>query len=73
METVTHEYLIGIREGRELKARFKPDLAGMRAYLASCEDTMREFGPGPVKDILRGERDFWRSQIKIKILERVNS
>lgn len=63
MQPVTQEYLAGIREGREYLKRFKPDLADARAVLANVESTLKGF-TGPVGDMLRGERDFWRNQIR---------
>lgn len=66
MQTVTQEYLDGIREGRELWNTLAPEcrLEEAPAYLANVEATMRTFSAGPVKDLLRGERDFWRNQIR---------
>jgi hypothetical protein len=61
------EYLLGIRKGRELFEREKPDLDMMREFLASTIATSREFSAGPVKDMLKGERDFWRNRIKLEI------
>jgi hypothetical protein len=66
-QTVSAEYLMGIREGRELFEREKPNLAMMREFLASTIATAQEFSPGPIKDMLRGERDFWRNRIKLEI------
>lgn len=66
-QTVSEEYLMGITEGRQLLNSSNPDLQDMKAFLNSCEATMKEFGPGPVKDMLKGERDFWRLQISKKI------
>lgn len=64
MTRVTDAYLLGIREGREYLNRFKPDVQQMRDVLANVEATLRmKFGP-EVGDLLRGERDFWRNQIK---------
>ena len=68
--SISAEYLMGIKEGRELLKASNPDLDMMRAYLASTIATMREFSAGPVKDMLKGERDFWQNQIKLEILKR---
>ena len=61
--TVTAEYLDGIREGRAwLKAHGAGDA---RALLDNLERTARMFdAASPVGQMLRGERDFWRLQIK---------
>jgi hypothetical protein len=66
--TYSAEYIAGIQEGRQLKRLTNPDLAMMREFHASCVATMREFSAGPVKDLLKGERDFWQNQIKIEML-----
>lgn len=66
-QTVSAEYLMGIREGRELFDREKPDLDRMQEFLASTIATAQEFSAGPVKDMLKGERDFWRNRIKLEI------
>lgn len=62
---VTQEYINGIREGRALWRNMSPTEREIDApaILANVEATMRQFSPGPVKDLLRGERDFWRNQL----------
>ena len=64
MVTVSKEYLDGIVDGREYLNRFKPNLEETRRILANIRETMHMFSPGPVKDSLKGERDFWINQIK---------
>lgn len=61
--TVTAEYLEGIKEGRAYLKRFEPDQEAMVLIVDNIERTMKLFSAGPVKDMLRGERDFWRNQI----------
>ena len=61
---VTAEYVQGIVDGRAYFRRFQPDRASLVANVRNLEETMRGFSPGPVKDALRGERDFMRNQIK---------
>jgi len=63
-KTVTAEYLAGIREGREYLNSHKPDVQEMALILANVRETAKRFSAGPVKDILKGERDFWINQIK---------
>ena len=63
-QTVSQEYLLGIRDGREYKKRFDPGLSEMRSLVSNIEETMRTFSAGPVKEYLKGERDFWKNQIK---------
>lgn len=64
MSQVTYEYLMGVRDAREYLNRFKPDEMEMREVLANIKATMRTFGAGPVKDMLKGERDFWINKLK---------
>lgn len=61
--TVTAEYLRGIKEGRDYLKRFKPNQEAMILILNNIERTMTMFSAGPVKDMLKGERDFWRNQL----------
>ena len=61
--TVTAEYLMGIREGRESLRRNGPEIAAQE--LDNLNRTIRMFGSdSAVGQMLRGERDFWRNQIK---------
>jgi|TARA_R110000868_G_scaffold379419_1_gene645233 hypothetical protein len=62
-QTVTAEYLMGISDARKF----------MRAYphinpateIDTLTSTIKLFGASsPVGQMLRGERDFWRNQIK---------
>ena len=62
-KTVTAEYLMGIREGRESLRRNGPEIAAQE--LDNLNRTIRMFGSdSAVGQMLRGERDFWRNQIK---------
>lgn len=65
-QTVTAEYLAGIREGRDYLNRFGPDIAMQRDILANIRETLKGFGgrDNPVGQLLKGERDFWINQIK---------
>jgi len=62
-QTITAEYLDGIREGRSMLRQF-PD-TDPAAALANVEATIRSGFPAssPVGQLLRGERDFWRGQL----------
>ena len=63
-KSVTSDYLMGIRQGREMLRRCGPEMA--HAELENLNATIRMFGGShPVGQLLRGERDFWRNQIKI--------
>lgn len=62
-KTVTQEYLMGIRDARQLFLRYGADDA--HAHLANINLTLKAFdASSPVGQMLRGERDFWRNQIK---------
>lgn len=62
-KTVTAEYLAGIREGREWFKRH--GMTDAKANLDNLTRTARTFSASsPVGQMLRGERDFWRNQIK---------
>ena len=63
MQTVTAEYLEGIKEGR---AAFKQHgLSIAHDELANLNNTIKGFAASsPVGQMLRGERDFWRNQLK---------
>ena len=63
MQTVTAEYLEGIKEGR---AAFKQHgLSIAHDELANLNSTIKGFAASsPVGQMLRGERDFWRNQLK---------
>ncbi len=70
-ETVTAEYLEGIRDGRATLRKLQsesPDTIAqdIRDEYESCKRTARTFdAQSPVGQMLRGERDFWRNQIKV--------
>ena len=60
---LTAEYIKGIKEGREWLKRH--GMADAGAILDNLERTARTFdAQSPVGQMLRGERDFWRNQIK---------
>jgi hypothetical protein len=65
---ITQEYLEGIKEGRAYLLKFQPDIQRMQLILRSIERALTEIQAespsGAVADLLRGERDFWRNQIK---------
>ena len=62
-KTVTQEYLDGIAEGRE---EFKKTgLQFAFDHLDVLDRCCKEFAASsPVGQMMRGERDFWRNQIK---------
>ena len=71
MKEVTQSYLDGIAEGRAtLKAIQAGDAHGLTlrdipGIARNVADTCRLFdASNPVGQLLRGERDFWRNQLK---------
>lgn len=63
MRTVTQEYLDGIAEGRATLKRDGGEYAA--DHLDVCTRAARQFdAQSPVGQLLRGERDFWRNQVK---------
>jgi hypothetical protein len=62
-KTVTQEYLLGIVDAR---AVFRAEgMSDAHAHLDNLNRTIKLFAASsPVGQMLRGERDFWRNQIK---------
>jgi hypothetical protein len=68
-QTVTTAYLMGIHEGRQFKRRCIEcgdtiDRAFVTAHIDAIERTMAQGFSGTMRDFMRGERDFWRNQLK---------
>lgn len=62
-QTVSAEYCDGITEGRDTFKR--EGMAYAKEHLENLTATARTFAASsPVGQFLRGERDFWRHQIK---------
>lgn len=56
-------YLDGIKEGRAMLQKYGADIA--QQELENLDSTIRKFAASnPVGQMLRGERDFWRNQVK---------
>lgn len=66
-QTVTAEYIQGIKDGRQWFKRFEPDMQMMNDNVRNIKETMRTFGAGPVKDMLRGELHFMQQAIKSEL------
>ena len=62
-QSVSQEYLMGIRDAR---AVFRAEgMIDAHAHLDNLNRTIKNFdASSPVGQMLRGERDFWRNQIK---------
>jgi hypothetical protein len=62
-QTVSEEYLMGIREGRDTLRRHGMDIAAQE--LDNLTRTCRMFAAdSAVGQMLRGERDFWKHQLR---------
>lgn len=63
---VSQAYIEGIKEGRAYLKAF-PDQTpeDIKHHLSNIRKTMRYASP-TVKEILKGERDFWTNQLKKK-------
>jgi hypothetical protein len=59
----TEAYIMGIKEGREL-LKANPDI-DIEAVIANIKSTLQGF-TGEVAEMLRGERDFWINQLKVR-------
>jgi hypothetical protein len=69
MKTVSHAYLLGLRDERQLlkaeQAKGLQCLAGFaREILTNIESTLRQGFSGEMAEYMRGGRDFWRQQLK---------
>lgn len=63
MQTVSAEYLMGIKEGRERFEQYGVAIA--HDELENLRSTIKGFAANtPVGQMLRGERDFWVNQLK---------
>ncbi|MDB4726429.1 hypothetical protein OAF54_03240 [bacterium] len=62
--TYSQAYIDGIKEGRQYLNRFKCNKHDMQDNIDNIKSTMKGFSVGPVKDMLKGELDFWKAQIK---------
>ncbi|QMP18235.1 hypothetical protein RpY1_023 [Ralstonia phage RpY1] len=65
MQTVTAEYLMGIKEGRDLLGKYGTESITIQDRIDNLKRTMKGFPAStPVGQMLRGELDFWRNQAK---------
>lgn len=65
MQTVTAEYLMGIKEGRDLLRKYGTESITIQDRIDNLKRTMKGFPAStPVGQMLRGELDFWRNQAK---------
>lgn len=69
MQQVTDSYILGIKEGRALYREIRAQhrlvtREDMRAFEANCTANLARGFARELADVFRGERDFWRGQIK---------
>lgn len=64
-QTVTREYIEGIKEGRQFMARFGAEPGfSIEEHIAATRATLKGFGKNsPVGQMLQGEIDFFKNQI----------
>jgi hypothetical protein len=62
----TESYILGIKEGRSLLTS-NPDFTvqDMKECAETCKRLIPQYSQ-PMKDVFKGERDFWLNQIKMK-------
>jgi type VI protein secretion system component VasF len=69
MQTVTQAYVMGITDARALWRQFERDgianLETARDALKNCEDCLAMGFAGDVREMLKGERDFFRQRVKL--------
>lgn len=64
MKTVTSEYIMGIKEGREMCTKHGIGIAQLE--VDNLKSTIKSFPAStPVGQMLRGELAFWLNQMKI--------
>lgn len=68
---ISQAYLMGIREGRAFWHRLEKDgiadLQHAREALANCRECLAIGFVGDIRDMMRGERDFWLQRIKLLV------
>lgn len=67
MQTVTNEYLMGIKEGRECLEKHGTTLMTVQDRIDNLKSTLKGFSrKSAVGQMLLGELDFWKHQAKKK-------
>ena len=65
MKNPTQAYIMGIKEGRALlTATPSLDRVDIMDIIDNLTSTLKRGFSGDVADMLRGERDFWKNQLK---------
>ncbi len=65
---LTQNYLNGIKEGREYFKQYGKDfsLAEIKSHIENIKNQIKNGNSDDMRDFLRGERDFWINQLKIR-------
>lgn len=65
--TVTAEYIDGIKEGRSILEKYGTDVISIQDRIDNLKSTLKGFSRStPVGQMLLGELDFWKNQLKKK-------
>lgn len=66
-QTVTAEYLYGVSSGRAI-LRATPGILPheIERLIDTCTDLLRRGFSREIADTYRGERDFWKNQLKLR-------
>lgn len=63
-KNATQEYILGITEGRSLLKSTPHSIADMQRHVDNIGTLLSRRSSKEMGDTYRGERDFWKSQIK---------
>ena len=67
MQTVTEEYIMGVKEGREILEKYGTENFSIQERIDNLKSTLKGFSKtSPVGQMLLGELDFWKNQLKNK-------
>ena len=67
MQTVTAEYIMGVKEGREILEKYGIENFSVQEQIDNLKSTLKGFSKtSPVGQMLQGELDFWKNQLKSK-------
>lgn len=65
MDTISQEYLMGIKEGREILEKYGTENFSVQERIDNLKSTLKGFlKNSPVGQMLLGELDFWKNQAK---------
>lgn len=65
MQAISDAYILGIKDGRAFLNAFPGlTLAEKTACLENCKRQLKRGFAQPMRDLFKGERDFWINQIK---------